>query len=147
MCYNKTMVPIINYWAVLAATAVSIVLGFLWYGPIFGKKWMALLDLTPEKMASAKAKGMGPTYAIMIVGSLLMSYVLAHALIFGNAYLGTAGVSAGLMVGFWNWLGFVAPVTVGSVLWEGKSWTLWALNAGYYLVALLLMGVVLAVWM
>lgn len=50
------------------------------------------------------------------------------------------------MAGFWNWLGFVAPVTLGAVLWEGKHWKLWFLNNGYYLVTLLLMGAVLALW-
>lgn len=50
------------------------------------------------------------------------------------------------MVGFWNWLGFVAPVTLGGVLWEGKPWKLWGLNNGYQLLSLLVMGVILALW-
>ena len=139
------MIPI-NYWAVLVAAASSIVLGFLWYGPFFGKTWMREVGMTDEKMKSAKEKGMTSSYVLMTVGSLVMSYVLAHALAFASAYTLTIGVSAGLMAGFWNWLGFVAPVTMGSVLWEGRSWKLWLLNSGYYLVALLLMGVILAVW-
>jgi len=31
-----------------------------------------------------------------------------------------SGVSGGLMSVFWNWLGFIATVTLGAVLWEGK---------------------------
>jgi len=41
-----------------------------------------------------------------------MSYVLAHELIFASVYLKVSGVSAGLMCGFFNWLGFIAPVTL-----------------------------------
>ena len=139
------MVPI-NYWAVLVAAVVNMVLGFLWYGPVFGKAWQKETGMTAEKMDAAKGKGMGKTYALMTLGSLVMSYVLAHALVFASAYLAVTGVMAGLQAGFWNWLGFIAPVTLGSVLWDGKSWKLWFINAGYYLVALVLMGVVLAMW-
>ena len=75
-----------------------------------------------------------------------MAFVLSHALVFASTYLNTSGISAGLQTGFWNWLGFVVPVTVGSVLWDGKPWKLWFINAGYYLVMLLIMGVILALW-
>lgn len=136
----------INYLAVGGAAVASMVIGFLWYGPIFGKKWIALMGFTQEQISAAKKKGMAKQYALMFVGSLAMAYVLAHALVFASAYLKTSGVSAGLMTGFWNWLGFVAPVTLGSVLWEGKSPKLWVLNNGYYLVSLLAMGVILALW-
>jgi hypothetical protein len=136
------MVPI-NYWAVLVAAIVAMVLGFIWYGPLFGKKWAELSGLPMDAMKKPQASKM----VIMVIGTLLMSWVLAHAVIFANAYLNTSGVSSGLMVGFLNWLGFVAPVTLGVVLWEGKSWKLWWINSGYYLVELCLMAVILAVWM
>ncbi len=108
------IVPI-NYLAVLVAAIVNMVLGALWYGPLFGKVWAELSGITGEKMAQMKAKGMGKSYAVMMVGSLLMSYILAHAMIFANAYLQTGGIMGGLMVGILNWLGFIAPVTVGMV--------------------------------
>lgn len=41
---------------------------------------------------------------------------------------------------------FIAPVTLGVVLWEGKPWKLWVLNNGYQLLSLLVMGVILAIW-
>ncbi len=139
------MVPI-NYWAVLVAAVFNMVLGSLWYGPLFGKKWTSLMAFTPESMAAAKAKGMTTSYVIMMVGSLIMAFVLAHAVIFANTYMNTSGVAAGLIVGFMNWLGFVAPVTLGTVLWDGKPWKLWVINAGYYFVGLIVMGAILAVW-
>ncbi|MBI4132648.1 MAG: DUF1761 domain-containing protein [Candidatus Sungbacteria bacterium] len=135
----------INYLAVLAAAIASFVLGFLWYGPLFGKQWKNLMGFTDESM---KAMKMTPLSSMIggFITSLVMSYVLAHALIFAARYLGTTGISAGLMAGFWNWLGFVATVTLGAVLWEGKSWKLWLLNNGYWLLSLLGMGVILALW-
>jgi len=82
----------------------------------------------------------------MFVGSLVMAYVLAHTLVFAAAYLNVFGVSAGLMSGFWNWLGCIAPVTLGSVLFEGKSWKLWLPNNGYHLLTLIILCVIVAVW-
>ena len=100
-----------------------------------------------EYQCAAKTKeGMGKLYAIQAVGSLVMSFVLAHSLIFASSYTKTSGVSAGIMTGFWNWLGFIAPVSLGSVLWEGKSWKLYFLNNAYYLVSLIVMGVILSYW-
>jgi hypothetical protein len=139
------MVPI-NYWAVLVAAIAQMILGYLWYGPLFGKPWMAMMGFDPQKIKHAQAKGMGKSYMFMAIGSLIMSWILAHAIIFASAYLVFYGFTAGITIGFLNWIGFIAPVTLGSVLWEGKPWKLWVLNAGYYLVGLCLMGAILAVW-
>lgn len=139
------MVPI-NYLAVLASAVVMMVLGGLWYGPLFGKQWLALMGWSEAEIEAKKAKGMGQSYALMALSALVLSFVMAHTLVFASAYLNESGISAGLQTGFWNWLGFVVPVSLGTVLWEGKSWKLWMLNAGYYLVGLLLIGVLLSLW-
>ena len=129
----------IRYPAVLVAALASYLLGAIWYGPIFGNAWKKLTGI-PE---------MKPTPSAMILGfagSFLMSFVLAHALVFAGAYMAAGGTSAGLMCGFWNWLGFIAPVTLGVVIYEKKSWKLWLLNNSYWLISLLVMGVILSVW-
>ncbi len=137
----------INYLAVLVSAIMSMVLGTVWYGPLFGKQWMALSGINPEMKNDPKAKAaMIRAYTLMFVGSLVMSYVLAHSIIFASTYLMVAGVSGGLMAGFWSWLGFIAPVTLGTVLWEGKPWKLWLITNGYQLAYLLIAGAILAVW-
>lgn len=140
-----TPVPV-NYLAVIVAALISMAVGFLWYGPLFGKIWMKENGWNPEKLKGMKPPNMTKQYSIQFVGALFMSYVLASALLFASSYLGTSGISAGLMVGFWNWLGFIAPVTLVTVLYERKSWKLWFLNNSYYLVSLILMGILLALW-
>ncbi len=140
------MVPV-NYLAVFIAALSSMVVGFLWFGPLFGKTWMKLMGWSKLQMSSKPdSKEMNKLYAIQFLGSLFMAFVLSHALVFANAYLGTRGIAGALMTGFWNWLGFIAPVTLGSVLWEGKSWKLWAFNNSYYLTVLLVMGLILSLW-
>ena len=137
----------VNYLAVLVAAVANMGIGFLWYGPLFGKMWTELMGwgaMTPERIADRQKKAR-PAYAISFVSALVMAYVLLHVIFFANAYA-PSGLQSGLSGGFWMWLGFVAPVTVGSVLWDGKPWKLWVINAGYYLVALLIMGTILGYW-
>ena len=133
----------INYLAVLVAGAVSMALGAFWYSPAaFGKMWMQLSGLTEASMDEAKKKGMSKLYGIAFIGSLVMSYVLAHFVDYAEA----TTVSDGLQIGFWTWLGFSATLRLGSVLWEGKPVKLYILNTAYDLINLLVMGAILAVW-
>lgn len=140
------MVPI-NFLAVFIAAIISMPLGMLWYGPLFGKQWIKLSGIEQKRKDARKSGNskMAIPYLLMFLGSLVMSFVLAHAMVFSSAYLHMGGIPAGLMTGFFNWIGFIAPVTMGSVLWEGKSWKLWTINNGYYIVLLLCMGIILSV--
>ncbi|MFA5936110.1 MAG: DUF1761 domain-containing protein [Patescibacteria group bacterium] len=140
------MIPVINYAAVIVAMLSSMVLGFLWYGPLFGKPWMAIMGYSKDSMDKAKNKGMTMNYIIMAIGSLLTAFVLAHALEFASVYTKTFGISAGLMAAFWNWLGFMAPIHAADQLWGGKPWKLFLITAGYSLVSMGIMGVILALW-
>ncbi len=132
----------INYVAVLLAVVAAVIIGVLWYGPLFGKAWMNLMGFTAESMKAMKMSRTGAFIGIIVM-SFLTAYVLAHGLVFGNAYLGMSGVGSSMMGAFWYWLGFAVPLTAGSYLWEGRSWKLWALNAAYYLVSFLVMGAIL----
>ena len=145
------MVVDVNVLAVLACAIAAMILGFLWYGPLFGKTWAELMgwgSMTAE-MLKEKQKGATPGYIASFVGALVMAYILSHSIAFAASYPALASYShlqVGLTTGFFMWLGFVAPVTVGTVFWDGRPWRLWFINAGYYLVQLLVMGTILALW-
>lgn len=129
----------INYLAVAVAALVNYAIGTMWYSVLFGKQWKRLSGISEMKPTAG-------AMVIGLIGSLFMSYVLAHAVIFGNAYLKMAGPGAGLMCGFFNWIGFIAPVTLGIVIYEKKPWRLWILNNAYWLISLLAMGALLSAW-
>ena len=135
----------VNYLAIVVAAVASMVVGFVWYGVLFKKRWMSLMGITSDSMANMKMTA-NQAYMWQFVASLVMAYVLAHSLLFTNAYLNVGAIQAGVMVGFWNWFGFVAPVTIGIVLWENKPVLLWFLNVSNYLVSLIVMGVILSLW-
>lgn len=130
----------VNYLAVLVAAIAAHVLGFLWYGPLFGKTWMKLMNISDKDKDKAKQKGMAKLYVLSTIGSLIMAGVIA-VLLEGNVNL-----MSGLLIGLLGWLGFMVPKGLGAVLWEGKPWSLYALNTTFDLVSLLMMGAILGVW-
>jgi Protein of unknown function (DUF1761) len=132
----------INYWAVIVSAVAQMVIGSLWYGPLFGKMWMAEMNYTSEKMASMKQKGMGMLYAAQAVGSLVTAYVLAHFV----DYLAVTTIGGALQLALWIWLGFFVTTALGLVLWEGRSKTFFYVNVAYHLISLAVVASILAVW-
>lgn len=138
----------VNYMAIAVAAVANMVLGSLWFGPLFGKQWMAASGITRERMEEAKKRGMAANYVLMFIGSLFTAYILSHIVIFAHAYpyLEIPNMWLGLSAGFLSWVGFVAPVTIGVVLWDGKSWMHWLITYSFHLAGLLIMALILALW-
>ncbi len=132
----------VNLVAVLVSGIISMFIGFLWYGPLFGKIWMKLMNFDKKKMDEAKKKGMGTNYFIAFLGTLVMSYILAVFV----GYFGASTFSQGMMLGFLVWLGFFVTKSLGMVLWESKPAKLFFLNIFHDLVVLLIVSGILAVW-
>lgn len=134
----------VNYLAIAVATIINTMLGTLWYGPLFGKQWMHEMGFSQEHMQRMQQKSMGLSYVLMIVSALVLNYVLAHVLVQAELAFGMLDVGMAMVGAFWMWLGFIATTMMGIVLWEGKSWKLYAINVSYYLVALQLAAVAIA---
>jgi hypothetical protein len=133
----------VNYVAVIVAGVLSMAIGAFWYSPAgFGKQWMKLMGFTKKDLNEAKEKGMGKSYALAFLSTLVMSYVLAVFVGFANA----ATILNGAVVGFWLWLGFIATTMLGIVLLQNKPVKLYVLNIAHYLVVMLVTGAILAVW-
>ena len=137
----------INVVAVLVATVVSFILGFIWYAKLFAKPWTREMGYDPKMRPDGKtmAKGM----ALSIVGNFLFAWVLAFYLAGWKFIPGTAefgalplAVNSALSV----WLGFFLPVNLSRVVWEKHSWKLFLINSGYHLVAAEVVAVILASW-
>ncbi len=128
----------INVLAVIVAAVVNMVVGAVWYSrSVFGKEWMKLTGRKLDEMG-----GGGTGYAVAAVCALVQSWILAHFV----TYAGSDTFWKGLVTGFWVWLGFVATVAAVHLVFEGRSWMLWKINAGYFLVVLLINGGLLAAW-
>lgn len=129
----------VNLLAILVAAIVLFVIGFLWYGPIFGRIWMKEMGVSKK---TGKKEGMWKYLLLNFIGTLVMVYVLAHFISFIARNFFEA-----LQLGFWIWLGFFASTTLlGDVLWNGKSWRLYMINAVYWLVNLVVASLILFAW-
>ena len=133
----------INYLAVVISALVAFIVGGFWYSPIlFGNAWMKSSGMSEKDMKKAKRKGMSKMYFIGFLMSLITAYILAHFV----QYVGAATFSDALGLAYWIWLGFIAPVSLGVVLWEGKPFKFYIINVAYQLVSLALMAEILTFW-
>ncbi len=128
-----------NWLAILAAVVASFVVGFIWYNPkVFGTAWMKSIGMTEEK---AKQSNMAMMMGVTALMSLLFAYSISQWI-----YHDPMGLSP-LVHGAWHGLQmaiFVAlPVIVTNGLYEQKSWTNIAINAGYWMVNMAVIGLVL----
>ena len=134
----------VEYISILVAGVASFLGGWFWYSPfLFGKQWMKLMNISPKDVQKAKKKGsqenknMMMSMAAGFIATLITAYVL-------SMFIGlSTDMMDGLSLGFYAWLGFIAPVMLGMVLWERKPFALYAINVGWQLVSVLLMSAII----
>jgi hypothetical protein len=127
----------INWIAVIVGVVLSNALGFLWYGPFFGKPWMAALGKRPEDMQANPLM-----YVWTIVTSLVTMVVLAATV----AAFASSGIVQGAILGAVLYVGLQGTATYVGSMFEGRSTTLWWINGLYNLVIFVVMGAVFAAW-
>lgn len=137
------MVPEINYWAVLLATASTMVIGSIWYAPaVFGNRWMRLAKIEPS---GSPATAVVPIIVTVLV-SFITAWVLAGAVsiswhFYGGGYVGNAVVTAVVL-----WAGFTAARFITHDAFEGRPSGLTVLNIAHELVTVLVMAVIIGIW-
>ena len=131
-----------NVWAALFAVAFSVPLGFVWYGPLFGKTWMRLSGISMPSGKPSIGMMLKPIL-LSLLGAVLMVFALDSATIFHNAYWNVSGYAASFSFAFFLWLGFIVPPYLNLSGWEGKPWKLFFINTGYWLVYLMVASTVL----
>jgi hypothetical protein len=129
----------INFWAVLVSAICAFFIGWIWYGPIFGKLWMKLNGFTEE---SIKEGSMSMSLIMSINFIAVIVSAFGMAMFFGTEADLVFGISAGLMIAiFW-----IATSRLNDVLYERKPFKLYLINIGYSLVIYAVMGAILGAW-
>jgi len=130
----------VNFLAILAIAIIQMGLGFLWYGPLFSKPWMALQGWTKERMQQEEVNPV--IYLVPFFGALVSAYALA--LLINATQMGTlfGGIHLGLLVG----LGFIVPAFASNYLFSSRPLKLFLIDAGYYLVSPVIAGAILGLW-
>lgn len=124
--------PAVSLLATVVATVLGFVLGALWYGPLFGRRWMAAVGMTPEELQKdfSPAKIYGATFVLGLIASFVFGvYVGPNP---GRAFSIVVGAGAGLC-----WVGTALAT---NYLFERRPGALIAINGGYHAVRFTLIG-------
>jgi hypothetical protein len=125
----------VNWLAIIIAVIANMVIGALWYGNwAFGKSWMKLSGHT-----MGEGMQIGPLYALTALAALVQAITMSWFLGQTGANSGAAGAIIGLYVG----LGFVASAMFAEVLFAGRPPRLYAITAGYSVVAAIVQGAII----
>ena len=133
----------INWLAVLVASLVGFAIGYIWYGPIFGKQWMASIGKTEEELSKGNmAKTFGFTFVFQFIMATFLAMFFYGSPESAMSMDASTGAYYGLLTGF----GWVATSTGVGALFEQKSWQYIFINAGYWVIVFVLMGWILGAW-
>ena len=130
----------LNPWPVIVSAVILWVLGAVWYSPaLFAKPWMAALGITPDP---AKKKGLFAGMIASLLGDFILALALDHVIRWAHA----TTIHWGAFIGFLVWLGFFAAPNLPQGIYENRPFKLFAINNGYWLVGLVGIGILLALW-
>jgi len=124
----------INWLAVLIAVVAFQIVGFLWYGPLFGARWRAAMGISESDAASP-----GAALVVGLVCSIVSAIALALLLTLGDDPDVQLGIALGALVG----VGFIAATMVMHAAYEQKDQTVLWVGISYQVVGTIVMGAIL----
>jgi hypothetical protein len=157
----------INWLVLVLAALIPLITGFIWYNPkIFGTAWMVESGMTEEK---AKGANMAKVFIITFIMGFLIAFtiqfIVIHQYHYYSILAGEPGINDpgspmglqlaefmktygdrfrsfkhGVLHGFLNALLFVTPIMTINSLFERKSFKYIAINAGYWIITIALIG-------
>jgi len=157
----------LKFWIIPIAALVPMVLGFIWYHPkVLGKPWMAVSGMTDEKVNEGNmAIIYGVSYLFSFLAALTLSQLTIHQMGFESTLVNEVGFGVegsemynymsdfyakfgnnfrtfkhGALHGFMSGAFFALPVIGMISLFERKGWKYIWINAGFWIMALTLMG-------
>ena len=121
---------------VLAALAFFIV-GALWYGVLFGKAWQKAAGLSDVQVQGGN---------MVLIFGLTLAFELLIALVLAHQFAMTGASDRAIMMISIGFGAFVMTPAIGiNYLYQRKSGTLFAIDAGHFVLGMAAMGGVFAV--
>lgn len=129
-----------NYVAILVAAIANFLLEAAWYSAFYAT-WLKGIDRTDEWL-----KLNSPNRALQFATAIVASAVIAAALSFVVQYTGPQTLVRGMELGALMWLGFVLTTWATEYVFEVRPFSLLLVNAGFWLVGMVLMGGIVGAW-
>ena len=131
----------INHLAVWATIIFLHAFGFLWYGPLFGEKWMALVGYTTETMQEDSANpGIWVLNSVSIIASV---YLLAWLFTKLEVSSGVTGALYAFLITFC--IHHLAVMNAN--MFAGEPYGLAWITGGYTLSGNTIAGLILGSWL
>ncbi|MFX1528333.1 MAG: DUF1761 domain-containing protein [Promethearchaeota archaeon] len=128
----------INWLGVIVVAVIYCFIIFFWYYPnIFGNTWLKLVG----KEGVEKSKIIRET--IIMIFTSFVSVLILEILM---DLTGMNDIPSALLLSLLIWIAFIAMVAVNQNIFNDRGVKLFLIEYGAYLVALLVAGVILAVW-
>jgi hypothetical protein len=130
----------VNYLAIVIAAVVAWLASAAWYMGL-SKHYVAALGKTPEQMAADRKKpGAFLPFIYAFVANIIIAWMLAGLL----AHLGAGQVTLGngVISGAFLWFGFILTTMAVNYSFAGRDRRLLLIDAGNWLVVLLVIGAV-----
>ncbi|APG63624.1 hypothetical protein LPB140_05565 [Sphingorhabdus lutea] len=123
-----------NFLAIFVAALSGFMVGGLWYGPIFGKTWMAEHGFTEDSIKETNmAKLYGSVFLLSLISAFFLGHMLAH---FNPDFTRTMMISTGIGAAF------VGTAIGTNYLFSQKSLKLFLIDAGYWMCFYAAMGAI-----
>ena len=126
--------------AILLAAVVGWLAGAAYYA-VLGKQWVAAQGSRMEAFKARQAALKGTfaawlPFALAFIANVAMAWVLAGL----AGHMGAVTIRSAVISALFAWLGFVATTILVNYSFGGRSYWLAAIDAGHWLVVLVLMG-------
>jgi Protein of unknown function (DUF1761) len=128
----------INHLAVWVSAIVFFMWGYLWYGVVFGARWLALLGKTMADLNSSPL-----VYIESFVLGLILAYATAMAL---TRRPDDQSVSQGVSFALFMGLALYAGQTLNHAIYEAQPFELWLLNTAYTVIGFAFVGAIVGGW-
>jgi hypothetical protein len=129
-----------NYLAILLAAVACFLLEAGWYS-IFLQPWLEGIGRTSQWLTSS---GVNP--ALQFAVALASEAVIAAAISCLIQLTGPQTLLRGIKVAALLWLGFMLPALSLEYVFEVRTWSLLGINAGFWLIGMILMGAIVGAW-
>lgn len=130
----------VSWLGIFLATLAAMIIGSIWYGPLFGKKWMKLVGLKKKDVEKGSLWPMVAMAGLALAQAVILAHFIAYAAKF---YFDFDSWVIGGLTGLWAFAGFIAPVLISNTMFSKGSTELLKLNLGNQFVTLLAIGVIL----
>ena len=161
-----------NFYVLFLAALVPMIIGSIWYGPIFGNTWMKEMGFTKESLAGTNmVKTLIICYVLSVLVAMALMQMVIHQMGAFSTLAGDPGFNEqtgeaftyfqdfvakygdrfrtfkhGAFHGVFAGLLLVMPILATNAMFERKGFKYIAINSGYWIVSMALMGGVICQW-